>query len=145
MSADLSVRNPSGTPLRLADALLRSLGGSVVSLRMPGPGTGADSEQIGLASGSFVDLPLGPAVIRKTRDKIQEGAANTCEVLLSASAVAAQVSQLNLDSADALFAMATGVVIGTKLYLMEAVASTEAFGQAYVYRIQLREAMPEGQ
>jgi hypothetical protein len=90
-------------------------------------------------------LPLGPAVIRKTRDKIQEGAANTCEVLLSASAVAAQVSQLNLDSADALFAMATGVVIGTKLYLMEAVASTEAFGQAYVYRIQLREAMPEGQ
>lgn len=143
MSADLSVRNPSGAPLRVADALLRSLGGSYISLRMPGPGTGADSEQIGLSSGSFEDLPLGPAVIRKTRDKLQEGVANRCEVLLSASAVATQVSQLNLDSADTLFATAIGVLIGRKLYLLEAVASTEAFGQAYMYRLQLREAMPE--
>ncbi len=145
MSADLSVRNPSGTPLRVADALLRSLGGGSVSIRLPGVTTDAsDAAQIGLSGPSFQDLPLSPSIFRRARVVMHEGEASKFEMLVSASAIEQQVSVLNLASADSLFQMALGMLVGDKLFLIEAVSSPEVFGQVYLYRILLREALPQG-
>ena len=62
------------------------------------------------------------------------------ELLVSADAVAAQVTQLQLSSAQALFAMASGVVVDGRLFLIEAVSASESQGQAYLYRLLLQES-----
>jgi hypothetical protein len=143
--SDLSVRNPSGTPLRVADALLRSLGGGSVSIRMPGgPIDASDAAQIGDSGPSFQDLPLSPSIFRKARVVMKDGQASSFEMLISASAVQQQVSDLQLASADALFAMALGMTVSNKFFLIEAVTAPEVFGQVYLYRILLQEALPQG-
>ncbi len=111
-------------------------------MRLPANGaTGVDAEQLGLAAPAFEDLPLGPAVFRRTRVAMAEGEPAKYELLLSASSVAAQVSALDLDSADVLFAMATGVVVAGTMFLIEGTSFTAVMGSACVYRILLREAV----
>jgi hypothetical protein len=54
--------------------------------------------------------------------------------------VQTQVAALDLPSAQALFTMALAITVAGKDYLIESIASNEAFGQVYVYRLSLREA-----
>jgi len=145
MSADLSTRKPNRAPLRVADALLRSLGGASICLRLPlAPGDKSDAAQIGLAAPAVLDVPLAPALFRKVRVPMQEGQPTKYEVLVSASAVAAVAGEW-MASADSLFQMAMGLVIADKLYLIEAVAAPELFGQTYLYRLLVRETRPQSQ
>ena len=51
-----------------------------------------------------------------------------------------QVDALDLVSAQALFAMTLAVTGAGQDYLIESIASNEAFGQVYLYRLLLREA-----
>lgn len=139
--SDLSVRPASAGTLRAADTLLRALGGAEVWLRMPAKAAAGDSEQLGLEAPQFQDLPLAPAVFRKARVVMAEGEPGRYELLLSASAVAAQVSVMELRSADVLFAMATGVMVAGAFFLIEATSFTAAMGGACVYRVLLREAV----
>ncbi len=143
MSADLSVRNYSPIAQRAADTLLRSLGGFSVSLQIPAVSAGGDAAQIGITTQTYQELPLSPAIFRRVRIPLSEGVPEKYELMISASAIEAQVGALQLASADALFAQATGVLVNGKLFLIEAIAAPEAFGQAYVYRVQLREALPQ--
>lgn len=143
MSTDLSVRNFTPVAQRAADALLRSLGGSSVSLQIAQPPVTGDPAQLGVTVQNYESLPLSPALFRKVRTVMREGQPTKFELMISASAVEAQVSALQLTSADALFAMAAGVLIGAKAFLIEAISAPEVFGQAYVYRLQLRESLPE--
>lgn len=142
--ADLSVQNPSSRALRLAAALLRASGGATASLQVP-PLTGdaTDAGQLGVNQPNFLQLPLSPAVFRKVRISLTEGQPEKYELLISAEAVAAQVSQLQLTSAQVLFAMATGVVVSGKLFLIEAIAASDVQGEIYLYRLLLREACGE--
>lgn len=142
--ADLSTQNPSGLAQRVATALMRAGGGTTASLQMPpAPGDTADSGQIGLDAPGFLSLPLSPAVFRKARATLEDGKLPRYELLISADAVAAQVAQLKLSSAQALFAQATGVIVAGKLFLIEAVSSSESQGTAYLYRLLLQEAAGE--
>jgi hypothetical protein len=142
--ADLSTQNLSGLAQRAATALLRAGGGTTASLRMPPlHGDSTDAGQIGLNAPGFLSLPLAPVVFRKERVSMQEGELPKYELLVSADAVAAQVTQLQLSSAQALFAMACGVVVAGKLFLIGAVSASENQGQAYLYRLLLQEASGE--
>ncbi len=142
--SDLSVRPYNEGRMRAADALLRSLGGFNAGLRLPAPAVaGVDAEQLGLSLPLFQDLPLGPAVFRKVRIVMSEGEAGKYELLLSASAVAAAVSAQQVASSDVLFAMATGIAVNGVLFLIEATSFTEWQGQVCVYRLLLRECLPD--
>lgn len=144
--ADLSVQNPSGRAQRLAAALLRASGGTTASLQMP-PLTGdaTDEGQLGLDQPGFLQLPLSPAVFRKARIAMQDGKLCEYELMISAEAVAAQVSQLQLNSAQNLFSMANGVVVAGKLFLIEAISTSETQGEVYLYHLLLREASGQWQ
>jgi hypothetical protein len=50
------------------------------------------------------------------------------------------VSALDLPSAQSLFAMTLAITVAGQDYLIESIASNEAFGQVYLYRLLLREA-----
>ena len=69
-----------------------------------------------------------------------EGAEPKYELLISASAVEEQVSTLQLDSADGLFRMAAGVLVGGGLFEIEGWSSSQMLGQACLYRLLLRSA-----
>src|ERR1700761_2464160 len=101
--ADISTQFPCGLAQRVATALLRAGGGTTACLQMP-PLTGdaSDAGQIGLNAPGLLSLPLSPVVFRKARVAMQAGEAPRYELLIAAEAVAAQVAQLQLNSADAL-------------------------------------------
>lgn len=142
--ADLSTQNPSGMAQRVATALLRASGGTTACLQMPPlQGDSSNGGQLGLNTPGFLSLPLAPVVFRKARVAMQDGQLPKYELLISADAVAAQVTQLQLNSAQALFAMASGVVVAGKLFLIEATSTSESQGQAYLYRLLLQEACGE--
>ena len=132
----------SAAQARVADALLRSLGGRTVLLHIPAQAVPGDlGEQVGLATPQFQDLPIGPAVFRKVRPRLAihlvERAADS-EMLLSATAVMQVVGSLGYRSADVLFANASRVVVGGAMLEIMSVASVEAFGSVYLYRLGLR-------
>jgi hypothetical protein len=78
--------------------------------------------------------------MRKLRPGWQESDESKWELLVSASSVQEQVSALDLDSAQAFFAMTLTVTVASQDYLIESIASNEAFGQIYLYRLLMREA-----
>ncbi len=142
--SDLSVRPFNAGQVRTVDALLRSLGGFAVGLRLPLPAaSGVDAEQLGLSAPLFQDLLLSPAVFRKIRVAMTEIETSKYELLLSASAVVAAVSGQQVTSADVLFAGATGVLVNGMLFQIEATSFTEWQGNVCLYRVLLREGVPD--
>jgi hypothetical protein len=141
MSADSSTQNPNGHAFRLADALLRSQGGTKAFLQMP-PATGdtTDAGQLGIDAPDFQSLPLSPTVFRRVRATMTEGQPAKYELIVSGAAVQAAVGALQVASADLLFQMAAGVAVADELFLIEAVSLSECMGAVYVYRLLLRES-----
>lgn len=138
--SDTAPRNPVGAPQMLADALLRSMTGTNALLRITNANTDTSQSEVGLVATTFVDLIISPVVLRKLRPSWQEGGESKWELIVSATSVEEQVSSLDLPSAQSLFAMALAVTVAGQDYLIESVASNEAFGQVYLYRLLLREA-----
>lgn len=138
--SDTSSRNPSGAPQMLADALLRSVGGASAQLRIAETDTDGAQCEVGIVATSFADVVLTPVVMRKLRPQWKESNQSKWELLVSATSVQQQISALSLDSAQALFAMTLIVTVAGQDYLIESIASNEAFGQIYLYRLLLREA-----
>ncbi|WP_348264063.1 hypothetical protein P8935_05895 [Telmatobacter sp. DSM 110680] len=138
--SDTAPRNSVSAPQMLADALLRSVAGTSARLRVTGANPGSNQSEVGLLATTFSQVVISPVVMRKLRPTFKDGDAPRWELLVSATGVQAQVRALNLPSGQALFAMALAVTIGEQDYLIESVASNEAFGQVYLYRLSLRQA-----
>jgi hypothetical protein len=124
----------------LADALLRSVAGTTALLRVTGTNADTSMSEVGLLPTNFVEVTIGPVLMRKLRPSWQEGGESKWELLVSAHGVEEQVRAFDLASAKALFAMTLAVLVGGQNFLIEAVASNEAFGTVYLYRLLLREA-----
>ncbi len=124
----------------LADALLRSVAGTTALLRVTGTNTDTSMSEVGLVSTTFAEVVISPVAMRKLRPAWQEGGQSKWELLVSATSVEQQVQTLDLQSAQALFSMTLAVTVAGQDYLIESIASNEAFGQVYLYRLMLREA-----
>jgi hypothetical protein len=141
--SDTASRNPSGGPRLLADALLRAAGGATALLRVTMNNPDGCMNEVGLLATPFAQAALSPVVMRRVRPTWQEGGRNKWEMFVSATSVEQQVSALDLQSAQALFAITLAVTVAGQDYLIESIASNEAFGQVYLYRLLLREAEPQ--
>jgi hypothetical protein len=138
--SDTAPRNPTNAPQMLADALLRSVAGTTALLRVTGTNADTSQSEVGLVATTFADVVVSPVVMRKLRLSWQEGSESKWELLVSATSVEQQVNALDLPSAQALFAMTLAVSVAGQDFLIESIASNEAFGRAYLYRLFLREA-----
>jgi hypothetical protein len=123
---------------RTADTLLRAIGGRTVLLRMPMPASPLASEQLGLATPYFQDVPLAPVVFRRARAQSVAGKPVPPELLVSATIVELTVGSLDYASASVLFATALGILIDDELFTIENAATEQAFGTPYLYRLTLR-------
>lgn len=124
----------------LADALLRSVAGTSALLRVTSPTIDTNMSELGIAATTFADVVVSPVVMRTLRPAWKENGQSKWELLVSATGVEQQVSALDLVSAQALFAMTLAVTVAGQDYLIESIASNEAFGKVYLYRLLLREA-----
>jgi len=138
--SDTAPRGPVGAPQMLADALLRSVSGTTALLRVTGTNLDSGMSEVGLVATTFTEAIVSPVVIRKLRPNWQRDCESLWELLVSATSVEQQVSSLDLASAQALFAMTLVVTVSGQDYMIESIASNEAFGQVYLYRLLLREA-----
>ena len=138
--SDTAPRNPISAPQRMADALLRSMTGTSALLRVTGANPDTNVSELGLVATTFADVVVSPVVLRKLRPTWKEAGESKWELLISATGVQQQVNALDLASAQALFAMTLAVTVGDQDYLIESIASNEAFGQVYLHRLLLREA-----
>jgi len=120
--------------------LLRSAAGTTALLCVTGTNADSSMSEVGLMATTFADVPVSPVLMRKQRPTWQEGGESKWELLVSATSVEQQVNALDLPSAQSLFAMTLAVTVAGQDYLIESVASNEAFGQVYLYRLLLREA-----
>lgn len=138
--SDTAPRNPVSGPQMVADALLRSVAGTTALLRVTGSSTDTSKSEVGLVATTFADVVVSPVVMRKLRPAWRSGGESQWELLVSAASVEEQVRALEFSSAQALFSMTLAVTVHGQDYLIDAVASNEAFGRAYMYRLLLREA-----
>lgn len=125
----------SAALVRAAEAMLRSLGGSEVVLRMKGAvdvGTANANPRLGLVTNVGEDVVLAPAVVRDTGD-------GAFEVVISGRAVEEQVEQRQTGSGEALFEMALGFAVSGKVLRIEEVAVDSFGGVPYLYRVKARE------
>jgi hypothetical protein len=127
----------------LADALLRSVTGTTALLRVTGANTTSSQSEVGLVATTFAEVAVSPVVMRKLRPNWQENGESKWELLVSATGVEQQVYALDLESAQALFAMTLAVTVAGQDYLIESISANEAFNQVYMYRLLLREARPQ--
>jgi hypothetical protein len=123
----------------LADALLRSVAGTTALLRVTGTNTDTSQSEVGLVATTFEDVVVSPVVMRRLRPTWKEGGESKYELLVSATSVETQINALDIGSAQALFSLTRAVTVDGKDYLIESVASSEAFGAPYLYRLLLRE------
>jgi hypothetical protein len=108
-----------------------------------GANTDTNQSELGLVATTFSDVVVSPVVMRKLRPSWQAGGESKWELLISATSVEQQIQALNMASAKSLFAMTLAVTVAGQDYLIESVGSNEAFGQIYLYRLLLREAMQQ--
>ena len=114
---------------RVAEAMLRALGGESVSLVFAVSGAG---NELGLGAATSEEVALAPVVMRSLAPT--DGRARR-ELLFAASAIAAQVENRGSASAEALFQSAVGVRHQGRLWRIES-ATPEVFGgSAYLYRV----------
>jgi len=137
---DTSPRNPTAAAQRLADALLRTVAGTTVLFRVTGTNIDTSQSELGLTPTLFSEIAISPGLMRRLRPTWKEGDESRWELLLSAAGVETQVNTLDIPSAAALFAMTVSVAVAGRDYLIESIGANEAFGQVYLYRLQLREA-----
>jgi hypothetical protein len=120
------------------------VGGTSAQLRVSATSTDGSTSEVGLVANTFAEVVLSPVAMRKLRPKFHEGGQSQWELLVSATSVQEQVSSLDVPSAQSLFAMTLTVTVAGQDYLIESVASNEAFGQVYLYRLLLRETGQQG-
>jgi len=138
--SDTASRNATAAAQMLADALLRTVAGTTIYLRVAGTNTDTDQSEVGLVATTFAQVAVSPVVMRKLRPSWDEGRQSKWELLVSATGVEQQVNALDLASAESLFAMTLAVTVGGQDYLIESIAANEAVGQVYLYRLLVREA-----
>lgn len=116
---------------RAVVAAMCANGGFEVQLRLPGLAvSGSDSEQLGLATPQFQDVPLFPAIWRRVG--VDDG------LLVSAPSVNALMSTGDFTSALDLFQGAVGLVVGGVLYGITGCDALMAAGEPCAYRLTLQ-------
>jgi len=120
---------------RAADALVRALGGTEVTLVFPAAGLPQDAvSELGLVDPGVVQAPIAPVVVRELTTE-NNGPRRRIELLAGRSALAEQVSQRNVASADVLFETALGIVYEGEMFHIAGFVVERFGGVAYLYRV----------
>ncbi len=120
---------------RAADAMLHTLGGAEVILLLAASGLPAEpGAELGLVDPGVEQAPISPVIVRELATE-NSGPRRRIELVAGRSALAEQVSQRNVASADVLFETALGVVYQGDIFHIEGFVVERFAGVAYLYRV----------
>lgn len=124
---------------RAAEALLRTLGGSSVLVRVPALGVAGDASQLGLAGTATEDVLLQPVLVRNAPPTAANLERQRRELLAPASALAAAREIQDAESARDFFESALGILVDGHLLRVVSVFADDFGGVPYLYRIVVSE------
>lgn len=120
---------------RAADAMLHTLGGAEVILLLAASGLSAEPvAELGLVDPGVEQAPISPVIVRELATE-NNGPRRRIELVAGRSAMAEQVSQRNVASAEVLFETALGVVYQGEIFHIEGFVVERFAGVAYLYRL----------
>jgi hypothetical protein len=122
---------------RVADAMVRALGGSQITLRIADPSAGDTNSQLGLTPPLSEDVPIYPAVVRTIAPAAN--GSKRIEVTLSAKAVKPIADQYGITDVPTWLLTAEGVLFRGKLMHIDTVISDHLGGMDYLYHIMATE------
>ena len=121
--------------VRAADAMLRTLGGTEVVLLFAAAGLPADGVAgLGLVDPGVEQALIAPVVVRELTTETN-GPRRRIELLAGQAAMAEQVSQRNVASAEVLFETALGLVYCGEVFHIEGFVVERVGGVTYLYRV----------
>ncbi len=121
--------------MRAADAMLRTLGGTEVILLFAAAGLPADGVAgLGLVDPGVEQALIAPVVVRELTTETN-GPRRRIELLAGQAAMAEQVSQRNVASAEVLFETALGLVYCGEVFHIEGFVVERLGGVTYLYRV----------
>jgi hypothetical protein len=121
--------------VRAAEAMLQTLGGTAVTLLFAAAGLPPESAaELGLVDPGVEQAEISPVIVREVTTE-NNGPRRRIELLAGRSALAEQVSQRNVASAEVLFETALGVVYQGEVFHIEGFVVERFEGVAYLYRV----------
>jgi hypothetical protein len=127
----MSMRQQSAI-VRATNALVRGLGGTSVSLRVPGDGAAGSERELGLAPGAYQEIELSPVVVRSLETK---DGRERIQVLVPMAALEKVISGFGANTPREFLHTALAVVWGERVFQITE-TSTESFGGLqYMWRI----------
>lgn len=121
--------------MRAADAMLQTLGGTEVILLFAAAGLPGDAvTELGLVDPGVEQASISPVVVREQTTE-NNGPRRRIEVLAGQAAMAEQVSQRNVASAEVLFETALGLVYCGEMFHIEGLIVERLGGRTYLYRV----------
>jgi hypothetical protein len=121
--------------VRAADAMMRTLGGTEAILLFAAAGLPGDAvSELGLVDPGVVQALIAPVVVREISTE-KSGPRRQIELLAGQAALAQQVSQRNVASADVLFETALGLVYRGEVFHIQGFMVERLGGVAYLYRV----------
>jgi hypothetical protein len=118
---------------RAAEAMLRSLGATRITLRMAQVTPGTTPNQLGMSCGEFEDVSLYPVVVRSTAMSTNETV--KIEILVSATAASAAATARGIDDVATWMLEAHGVLYRNRLLHVDSVIVDHFAGAEYLYHI----------
>ncbi len=122
---------------RFTDALLQSLGGLQVTIRMSDPSTGDSGSQLGLEPPPAEDLQIFPSII--TSLPSTDDGKRRIEVMLSATSLKPIARTHGIEDIATWLLTAQGVLHNDQLMRIDTVAVDHVFGSNCLYRITATE------
>jgi hypothetical protein len=122
---------------RFAEALLRSLGASQVTLRLSDPSTGDTSSQLGLEAPAAEDLPISPALLKPLAPA--ENGRRRIEVVLCASSLRALAKNYGMEDIGAWLISMQGVLMHDAIMRIATVTVDEFLGTECLYHLTATE------
>jgi len=122
---------------RFADALLRSLGGTQVTLRLSDPSTGDTNSQLGLEAPVAEDIPISPAVMKPLAPE-QDGL-RRIEILLSATALRVVAKNYGVEDLSAWLLSMQGVLQNGAVMRIATVTVDQFHGTDCLYHLTATE------
>ncbi len=120
---------------RAADAMLRTLGRTEVILLFPAAGLPGDAvADLGLVDPGVVQALISPVIVRELTTETN-GPRRRIEMLAGHAAMAEQVSQRNVATAEVLFETALGLIYRGDLFHIQGFVVERLAGVAYLYRV----------
>jgi xanthine/CO dehydrogenase XdhC/CoxF family maturation factor len=118
---------------RAAEAMLRSLGATQITVRVAQPTTDSTAFELGMTCGGFEDIVLYPVVVRSTALASNETV--KVEVLVSATAALAAATARGVDDVATWLLEAHGMLYRSKLLHIDSVVVDHFAGSEYLYHI----------